>query len=151
VSPLDLDQARHQAVGTAAVVRSLANETRRLASVENNSRSELAGLAVLTESLAEEAQSAAEAIDCCPRSAGQTMQDSRSVALSRAALEVCTKLTATLQEIFDTVVNIYADACAKLADHVALAEEHRPSSPAPHQTGITAAVLGAHARGLRNA
>lgn len=91
MSPLDFDQARHEAAGTAAVVRSLANETRRLASVENNSHSELACLAVLSESLAEQAQTAAEAIDSCLRSASHTMQDPRSVALSLPALELCTK------------------------------------------------------------
>jgi len=55
VSALNLDRAYRTAAETAAVVRSLANETRKLAEAQSASRSRLVESIVLIESLAEDA------------------------------------------------------------------------------------------------
>jgi len=54
-----------------------------------------------------------------------------------------------MQNALNTAIEIHASACEKLADHVALVEEHFPASPSHDGRRISVAVLGARGRALR--
>ena len=62
--------------------------------------------------------------------------------------DLAAQWTATLEATLDAAVAIYQRACSELADRVALAEEHLPTTGSPDGLRLSAAVLAGHARAL---
>jgi hypothetical protein len=148
MSSLDLDHARRQAAGTTLLIQRLAHQGHWIADTEGTDRSELASLATLIDSLAGEAQTATRAIDLCLGSASRSAYDPATARWATGQFELAAKWTGTLASILHTAVKTYANACALLADRVAVAEEHLPTTPSDNQPRLTATILAAHARAL---
>jgi hypothetical protein len=148
MSVLDLDHARRQTARTALLVQRLAHQGHWIAHTDGADRSELASLATLIDSLAGAAQTATRTIDLCLASASRLAYDPATALRATGQFELAAKWTATLDTILDTAVKIHADACALLADRVALAEEHLPTTPSDNRPRLTATILAAHARAL---
>ena len=56
-----------------------------------------------------------------------------------------------LNGLMGAAASLYADICDRLADDIALVEEHRPNTPTSSRPALTAAKLGRAARALRQA
>lgn len=141
-----LTRTRDHAAHTSTVTRQIADQARRLALTDDTPDREIAARVVALGSLADTAHLAAQSIDRCLPSAGsETDHEPADVTLARIGL--AHRWVTLLGNVLTAATVIHASLLARLADHVALAEEHHPSSPHSHQ--VTAATLTRTAHALR--
>lgn len=100
------------------------------------------------DSLADTAQFAVRAIDrCLTPPSQQPDRGAADLALTLIRTRLADKWITLLASVLAAATAIHAGLCDHLADHAALAEEHRPSSPDGQQ--LTAATLASAAHALR--
>jgi hypothetical protein len=142
------DSASRVAAGTAHVVQHLADRIHSIADTVRTGESGFSNLAAAADALAGQANTAAQEIDGCLALARRHSDPGTSTDLAIAEQELVLKWTTTLENALDAVVSIYAQVCAKLADHAFVAEELLTITPAAERPLLSATVLAAHARAL---
>ncbi len=144
---IDFRDARRQAGETANLVEQLATRMNLIARAVGAGGSGFADLAGAGDALAGLARTLAQQIDGCLALASRHSHPGSSADLAIAGAELAMKLTSTLDSTLDATVTIYAQACAKLADHASVAEE-LDTLPAASEHALSAVALAAHARSL---
>ncbi len=145
MSAIDLHAALWDAAKAVSLVRSLADQAQAMAITDSAERPEMSCLAATLGSLADAAMTAAVGIDYCLTSASSSVDGEVGGGSALAEFEAAHNWAVLLRNVVETAVVVYAEACALLADRVALAEEY--GSIAECQRGL-AAVLVAAARAL---
>jgi hypothetical protein len=145
---IDLGNAHRHTAETASLVERLAGRVHSIADAVGAGGPGFADLAGAGDALASVASTAARQIDGCLALASRRSHSGTSAELAIAGCELAMKLTETLDNTLDATVSLYAQACAKLADHACLAEEGLAALPAPCEHRLSAVALAAHARSL---
>ena len=144
---IDLGNACRQAAETAKLVERLASCIHSIADAVGAGGPGFADLAGAGDALADVANTTARQIDGCLALASRHSQPGTSAELAIAGYKLASKFTKALDNTLDATVTIYAQACAKLADHACLAEE-LDTLPAGCEHRLSAVALAAHARSL---
>jgi hypothetical protein len=146
VTATSLDRARDQAAHTSKVTRQIADGAHRLALIHDPADPDIAARATALDSLADTAHLVAQSIDRCLTSPNH-QPDPEPAAATLERLELAHRWITLLGSVLTAATAIYASLCARLADHGAVTEEHRSSSPDSSQ--LTAATLARTAHALR--
>jgi hypothetical protein len=144
---IDFGNTRRQASETANLVEQLATRMNSIAGAVGASGPGFADLACAGDALAGLARTAAQQIDGCLALASRHSHPGASAELAIAGAELAMNLTTALDNTLNATVTIYAQACAKLADHACVVEE-LDTLPAACEQRLSAVTLAARARSL---